>query len=140
MNEKKYMRLWTITVPVAAWLFYLGSAVFSSGFYSVILSILLLGSVLAAVYHSEVVAHRLGEPFGTLLLAFAITVIEVGLIISIMMGAKGLETITLARDTVFAAVMIILTGIVGACIVIGSLRYREQVFTLQGVSTALITF
>ncbi len=139
MNEKKYMRLWTITVPVAAWLFYLGSAVFSSGFYSVILSILLLGSVLAAVYHSEVVAHRLGEPFGTLLLAFAITVIEVGLIISIMMGAKGLETITLARDTVFAAVMIILTGIVGACIVIGSLRYREQVFTLQGVSTALIT-
>lgn len=56
-----------------------------------------------------------------------------------MMGAKNLETITLARDTVFAAVMIILTGIVGICIVIGSLKYKEQVFTLQGVSTALIT-
>jgi Ca2+:H+ antiporter len=98
----------------------------------VILTLFLMGSVLAAVYHSEVIAHRLGEPFGTLLLAFAITVIEVGLIISIMMGAKGLETITLARDTVFAAVMIILTGIIGSCIVIGSLRYREQSFTLTG--------
>lgn len=139
MNEKKYIRLWTVFVPVSAWLFYSGSAVFSSGYYSAILAILLLGSVLAAVYHSEVIAERLGEPFGTLLLAFAITVIEVGLVISIMMGAKGLETITLARDTVFAAVMLILTGIVGSCIVIGSLRYREQVFTLQGVSTALIT-
>ncbi|UKB82074.1 ionic transporter y4hA [Chryseobacterium sp. MEBOG06] len=139
MNTKKYLGMWTLFVPILAWLFYFGNAVFSSGFYSVILALFLMGSVLAAVYHSEVIAHRLGEPFGTLLLAFAITVIEVGLIISIMMGAKGLETITLARDTVFAAVMIILNGIIGSCIVIGSLRYREQSFTLQGVSTALIT-
>ncbi|WP_228442249.1 hypothetical protein [Chryseobacterium nematophagum] len=122
-----------------AWIFYFADAVFSSGYYSLFLTLLLLGSVLAGVYHSEVIAHRLGEPFGTLLLAFAITVIEVGLIISIMIGTKGLGTITLARDTVFAAVMIILTGIIGICIVIGSLRYREQTFTLQGVSTALIT-
>ncbi|UWX61294.1 ionic transporter y4hA [Chryseobacterium oranimense] len=139
MNIKKYLWMWTFMVPILAWLSYVGNSVFSSGYYSVILALFLMGSVLAAVYHSEVIAHRLGEPFGTLLLAFAITVIEVGLIISIMMGAKGLETITLARDTVFAAVMIILTGIIGSCIVIGSLRYREQSFTLQGVSTALIT-
>ncbi|WP_426478181.1 calcium:proton antiporter [Chryseobacterium sp. CBSDS_008] len=139
MNIKKYLGMWTFLVPVLAWLFYAGNSVFSSAYYSVILALFLMGSVLAAVYHSEAIAHRLGEPFGTLLLAFAITVIEVGLIISIMMGAKGLETITLARDTVFAAVMIILTGIIGGCIVIGSLRYREQSFTLQGVSTALIT-
>ncbi|MDQ0781287.1 calcium:proton antiporter [Chryseobacterium sp. W4I1] len=131
--------MWTFLIPILAGLSYVGNSVFSSGYYSVILALFLMGSVLAAVYHSEVIAHRLGEPFGTLLLAFAITVIEVGLIISIMMGAKGLETITLARDTVFAAVMIILTGIIGSCIVIGSLRYREQSFTLQGVSTALIT-
>lgn len=131
--------MWTFLVPILAWLSYFGNPVFSSGYYSVILALFLMGSVIAAVYHSEVIAHRLGEPFGTLLLAFAITVIEVGLIISIMMGAKGLETITLARDTVFAAVMIILNGIIGSCIVIGSLRYREQSFTLQGVSTALIT-
>lgn len=137
--KKKYLSGWTVVIPVLAWIFYFANTVFSSGFYSLILSVLLLGSVLAAVYHSEVIAHRLGEPFGTLLLAFAITVIEVGLIISIMMGAEGLETVTLARDTVFAAVMIILTGIIGICIVIGSLRYREQTFTLQGVSTALIT-
>nr|WP_323136867.1 hypothetical protein [Chryseobacterium sp. MMS21-Ot14] len=133
------MRYWTIVVPVLSWLLYFGSFIFSSGYYSILLAVLLLGSVITAVYHSEVLAHRLGEPFGTLLLAFAITVIEVGLIISIMMGAKGLETITLARDTVFAAVMFILNGIIGICIVIGSLRYREQAFTLKGVSTALIT-
>lgn len=139
MNTKKYLGMWTFLVPILAWLFYFGNPVFASGYYSAILALFLMGSVLAAVYHSEVIAHRLGEPFGTLLLAFAITVIEVGLIISIMMGAKGLETITLARDTVFAAVMIILNGIIGSCIVIGSLRYREQSFTLQGVSTALIT-
>lgn len=139
MNKKKYLGMWTFLVPILAWLFYFGNPVFASGYYSAILALFLMGSVLAAVYHSEVIAHRLGEPFGTLLLAFAITVIEVGLIISIMMGAKGLETITLARDTVFAAVMIILNGIIGSCIVIGSLRYREQSFTLQGVSTALIT-
>lgn len=139
MNIKKYLGMWAFSVPILAWLSYMGSFVFSSGYYSVLLAFFLMGSILAAVYHSEVIAHRLGEPFGTLLLAFAITVIEVGLIISIMMGAKGLETVTLARDTVFAAVMIILTGIIGSCIVIGSLRYREQSFTLQGVSTALIT-
>ncbi|WP_312900067.1 calcium:proton antiporter [Chryseobacterium taichungense] len=139
MIKKKYLMMWTIVVPILAWIFYFANAVFSSGYYSVILAVLLLGSVLTAVYHSEVIAQRLGEPFGTLLLAFAITVIEVGLIISIMMGAKGLETVTLARDTVFAAVMIILTGIIGSCIVTGSIRYREQTFTLQGVSTALIT-
>ncbi len=139
MNQHKYLRYWTIVVPLLSWLFYFGSFIFSSGVYSVLLTVLLLGSVLTAVYHSEVLAHQLGEPFGTLLLAFAITVIEVGLIISIMLGAEGLETITLARDTVFAAVMLILNGIIGICIVIGSIRYREQAFTLKGVSTALIT-
>jgi Ca2+:H+ antiporter len=139
MKKKNYIGMWTYLVPIFAWLSYFGNSLFSSGYYSVILALFLMGSVLAAVYHSEVIAHRLGEPFGTLLLAFAITVIEVGLIISIMMGAKGLETITLARDTVFAAVMIILNGIIGTCIIMGSLRYREQSFTLQGVSTALIT-
>ncbi|MCJ8154177.1 ionic transporter y4hA [Chryseobacterium sp. SSA4.19] len=139
MKQIKYLHYWTIVIPILSWLFYFGSFFFSSGYYSILLTVLLLGSVITAVYHSEVLAHRLGEPFGTLLLAFAITVIEVGLIISIMLGAKGLETITLARDTVFAAVMLILNGIIGICIVIGSLRYREQAFTLKGVSTALIT-
>lgn len=82
MNQHKYLRYWTIVVPLLSWLFYFGSFIFSSGYYSILLTALLLGSVLTAVYHSEVLAHQLGEPFGTLLLAFAITVIEVGLIIS----------------------------------------------------------
>ncbi|MFD2523907.1 calcium:proton antiporter [Emticicia soli] len=139
MKKKIYLLLWTILVPSLAWLAYFGNAYFANTYYSGLLALFLIGSVLAAVHHSEVVAYRLGEPFGTLLLAFAITVIEVALIISIMLGAKGLETISLARDTIFAAVMIILTGIIGGCIIIGSLKYREQSFTLQGVSTALIT-
>lgn len=126
-------------IPVLSWVAYLGNHYFSGTFYSMLLSLFLVGSVLAAVHHSEVIAYRVGEPFGTLLLAFAITVIEVALIISIMLGAKGLETITLARDTVYAAIMIILTGIIGSCIIVGSVKFKVQYFTLQGVSTALIT-
>jgi Ca2+:H+ antiporter len=101
-------------------------------------AIALIGSVLAAVHHAEVVAHRVGEPFGTLLLAVAVTVIEVSLIVSLML-AGGAETAALARDTVFAAVMIILTGIVGACLIVGGARFGEQKFGLHGVSASLAT-
>ncbi|ATL43453.1 ionic transporter y4hA [Elizabethkingia sp. HX WHF] len=139
MKNKIYLLGWTIILPVMAWVVYLFHNVFTGHFYSLVLVFFLISSVLAAVYHSEIIAYRVGEPYGTLLLAFAITVIEAALIISIMLSSKGLESISLARDTVFAAVMIILTGIIGVCIIVGSLKYREQVFTLQGVSTALIT-
>ena len=98
----------------------------------------LIGGVLAAVHHAEVVAHRVGEPFGTLVLAVAVTVIEVALIVSLML-AGGPETTALARDTVFAAVMIILTGIVGLCLLLGGARHREQSFGLHGVSASLAT-
>lgn len=97
----------------------------------------LVGVVLAAVHHAEVVAHRVGEPFGTLILAVAITIIEVSLIVSIML-TEGESAAALARDTVFAAVMIILTGMVGLCLLVGGYRYREQVFVKEGVSAALI--
>ena len=98
----------------------------------------LIGAVLVAVHHAEVVAHKLGEPFGTLLLAVAITVIEVALILSLML-AGGAETAALARDTVFAAVMIIVSGIVGLCLLIGGVLYKEQVFKLHGANAALTT-
>jgi Ca2+:H+ antiporter len=98
--------------------------------------IVLIGSVIAAVHHAEVVAHRLGEPFGTLVLAVAVTVIEVSLIISLMLNG-GPESASLARDTVFAAIMLILNGIVGLCLLAGGLRHHEQRFTLRGVSAAL---
>ena len=96
----------------------------------------LVGTVFAAVYHAEVVAHRVGEPFGSLVLAMAVTVIEVALIVSVMVGG-GVETAGLARDTVFAAVMIVCNGIVGLCLLAGGLRHREQVFHLQGAQAAL---
>lgn len=99
-------------------------------------AVILVGSVIAAVHHAEVVAHSVGEPFGTLLLAVAVTVIEVSLIVSLMLSA-GADTATLARDTVFAAIMLILNGIVGLCLLAGGLRHHEQRFTLRGVSAAL---
>ncbi len=98
----------------------------------------LLACVVAGVHHAEVVAHRTGEPYGTLILAVAITVIEVGLIVSLML-AGGAATTALARDTVFAAVMLILNGIVGLCLLLGGGRFREQEFGLYGVSASLAT-
>ena len=97
---------------------------------------LLIGTVFCAVHHAEVIALRIGEPMGSLVLAVAVTVIEVSLIIAIMVAAPegGSEV---ARDTVFAAVMIVLTGIVGVCLLTGALRHREQEFHAQGTNGAL---
>jgi Ca2+:H+ antiporter len=92
--------------------------------------------VFAAVYHAEVVAHRTGEPFGTLVLAVAVTIIEVALIVSVMVSAPA-EKAGLARDTVFAAVMIVCNGIVGVCLLWGGVRHHEQGFQLRGASAAL---
>ncbi len=90
------------------------------------------------MHHAELVAHRVGEPFGTFLLALAVTVIEVGLIVTLMLqGKAGAET--LARDTVFSAVMIILNGLMGICMLVGALRHREQTFQQAGVSASLAT-
>ena len=91
----------------------------------------LVAAVVAAVHHAEVVAHRVGEPFGTLVLALAVTVIEAALILSMML-AGGAETATLPRDTIFAAVMIICNGVVGACLVLGGWRHGEQSFRVEG--------
>ncbi|MEB0233370.1 ionic transporter y4hA, partial [Undibacterium sp. 10I3] len=82
--------------------------------------------------------YKIGEPFGTLLLALAVTLIEVALIVSLML-AGGEVTAGLARDTVFAAIMVILTGIIGLCLLFGGIRHGEQSFGLQGASTALAT-
>jgi Ca2+:H+ antiporter len=138
MPFKLPLPLWTLVAPVLAWLAYGGILLGGAGAYSLVLAIALIGSVMAAVYHAEVVAHRVGEPFGTLVLAIAVTIIEVSLIVSLML-AGGPETAALARDTVFAAVMIILTGIIGLCLLSGGARFKEQVFGIQGVSTALVT-
>jgi Ca2+:H+ antiporter len=105
---------------------------------AVALALVLAGTVLAAVHHAEVVAHRVGEPFGSLVLAVAVTVIEVGLIVSLMVsGGEGTET--LARDTVFAAVMITVNGILGLSLLLGAMRFGLARFNAEGAGAALAT-
>ena len=103
--------------------------------FAAVLLVILFGTVFAAVHHAEVIAERIGEPYGTLLLTLAVTVIEVALIATIMLGEK--PTPTLARDTVFAVVMIVCNGLVGVCILAGGLRYREQDFQVTGSNVYL---
>jgi Ca2+:H+ antiporter len=98
--------------------------------FALALLVILFGTVFAAVHHAEAIAERIGEPYGTLLLTLAVTVIEVALIATIMLGDK--EVPTLARDTVFAVVMIVCNGLVGICILAGGLRYREQDVQVAG--------
>ena len=102
----------------------------------IVLGLILAGAVMAAVYHAEVLAHYLGEPFGTLLLALAVTVIETSLIVSIMLGEGG-DSQALARDTLIAAIMITINGIVGICLLAGGRRHHEQSYTQSGVSAGL---
>ncbi|MFZ9667473.1 MAG: calcium:proton antiporter [Steroidobacteraceae bacterium] len=104
----------------------------------VLVVIALVATVLAAVYHAEVIAERVGEPYGTLVLAVAVTIIEVALIISLMLSTET-PVSTIVRDTVFAAVMIITTGMVGVCMLAGAWQHGEQTFTRRGVSAALAT-
>ena len=104
----------------------------------VVVAALLAAAVLAAVHHAEVVAHAVGEPYGSLVLAVAVTVIEVGLIVTLMVSGKE-GAATLARDTVFAATMITVNGIVGISILVGSLRHGLVVFNKEGTGSALAT-
>lgn len=139
MTSAPTLPIWVVAAPIAGWIL-LGGAQLAGGtsLYTVLLIVALLSGVLAAVHHAEVVAHRVGEPYGTLVLAVAVTVIEVALIVALMV-AGGPATAALARDTVFAAVMIILNGMVGLCLLAGGSRFREQSFGQFGVSASLAT-
>ena len=130
------MRYWPRLVPpialavlAAAWFLPLGPVLLAASIA------LIVASVLASVHHAEVVAHRVGEPFGTLVLALAITAIEVALIVSLML-AGGSDQAALARDTIYATVMIIVSGVVGICVFVGGLRYGEQEFRIEGAGPA----
>ena len=112
----------SLAMPLNAWL----------------VAFILAGAVVAAVHHAEVIAHRVGEPFGTLILALAVTVIEVGLILTLMQ-AEPEKAQTLARDTVFAAVMVILNLLMGLCLLSGAIRHHEQRFQRTGIGAALAT-
>jgi Ca2+:H+ antiporter len=139
MKPSTPIPIWTIAAPIFAGLVLLaaGLGVEGGGLIVAFISLGLAGSVFAAVHHAEAIAHRVGEPYGTLVLALAVTLIEVALIVSLM-TAGGEEAAGLARDTVFAAVMIILNGIIGLCLLVGGLKHREQTFSLDGVSAALV--
>ena len=101
-----------------------------------VVTVFLAGAVLAAVHHAEVVAHRVGEPYGSLVLAVAVTVIEVALIVTLMIAGAGAAE-TLARDTVFAAVILTCNGIVGLSIVAGTRHGAVVSFNAEGAGAAL---
>ncbi|MGA0611564.1 calcium:proton antiporter [Caldimonas sp. KR1-144] len=126
----------TVTPLAAAAVLGLALAIGASTAIAALCAVALFAAVTAAVHHAEVIAHRVGEPFGTLVLAVAITVIEVALIVSMMM-AGGDDKATLPRDTIYSAVMIICTGVVGICLVVGGLHHHEQSFRLDGANSAL---
>src|SRR5450756_1310547 len=129
--------------PALAVLFFAGATALGITFtpsaaglaFAAVLLVILFGTVFAAVHHAEVIAHRIGEPYGTLLLTLAVTVIEVALIATIMLGDTAVPT--LARDTVFAVVMIVCNGLVGVCILLGGLKFREQDFSVPGANLYL---
>ncbi|MFI7589184.1 calcium:proton antiporter [Spongisporangium articulatum] len=134
------MRRWTTLAPVLSVLLLAGTWGRKDlpGVVVAVVAVVLAGAVLAAVHHAEVVAHRVGEPYGSLVLAVAVTVIEVGLIVTLMVsGGDGTET--LARDTVFAAVMITCNGIVGLSLLIGAFRRGTASFNAEGTGGALAT-
>src|ERR1700761_2612570 len=137
-------------MPASAWIFpalavLLFAAVTVTGYgftpspggivFAILLLVILFGTVFAAVHHAEIIAHRIGEPFGTLLLTLSVTIIEVAMIETLLLSGKANPA--LARDTVFAVVMIVCNGLVGVCILTGGLRFREQEFQVPGANLYL---
>ncbi|MGU3390905.1 calcium:proton antiporter [Sphingomonas sp. M1A8_2b] len=136
MPDRMALPIWTLIAPVLGLVAVLVGLAKMGTLGTAAAVIVLIGSVLAAVHHAEVIAHKVGEPFGTLVLAIAVTVIEVSLIVSLMLSNAG-DATALARDTVFAAIMIILNFIIGLCLLAGAVRHHEQRFTQTGMSAAL---
>jgi Ca2+:H+ antiporter len=136
-TRSRFLGAWTWLVPSLAFVLLVVAMVVGVGLpLALLCAIGVIGSVIAAVHHAEVVAHRVGEPYGTLVLALAVTVIEVSLILSIMFGG-GPDVAVLPRDTIYAAVMIICNGVVGLCVLVGGIVHREQTFRVEGSGAGL---
>jgi Ca2+:H+ antiporter len=131
---------WTIVLPLASVVLialYFGGLLPKEGVLRIgIEAVLLCGAIFAAVHHAEVVSARVGEPFGSIILAVAVTIIEVGLIVALMLAADDGGP-TIARDTVYAAVMLVLTGLIGLCLVLGGHKHFEQKIRVSGTSSYL---
>jgi Ca2+:H+ antiporter len=129
---------WTYIAPVFAWIFYLIAPIGTGTVVNILAVGFLIVGVLSAVHHAEVVAHKVGEPYGTIILAVAVTLLEASIIVSLMLTA-GVGAETYARDTLFAAVMLILNGILGVSMLVGAVRHKEQVFETKSVTIALVS-
>ena len=128
---------WSLGIPLLGWLLLVAHAVIGfQGLSLILLALALGGTVFSAVHYAEVVAHKVGEPFGTLVLAVAVTIIEVAMIASVLL-TKGNQNQAVARDTIFAVVMMVCTGLVGLCITVGAWKHRVQGFNVKGSTGAL---
>ena len=133
------MSLWPWWVPILAILGVVASSALPlTPWVLVGCGVALIGAVIASVHHAEVVAHRLGEPMGTVVLSLCVTVIEVALISTVMLsGAPGAAS--LPRDTIFSVIMITCGGVIGLSLIIGAGRHREQAFNVLGSNASLAT-
>jgi Ca2+:H+ antiporter len=135
VNQSVALRTWPLWLPVLAASILAASLIEqTTAFFELIKVAALLGAVISAVHHAEVIAQKVGEPYGTLVLALAVTVIEVALILSLML-TNATNAASIPRDTVYAAVMIICNGVVGLCVLIGGLHHREQTFRIEGTGS-----
>lgn len=129
---------WTYLAPFISWALYFLVPTGGNIFFNLLAVGALIAGVLSAVHHAEVVAHRVGEPYGTIILAVAVTLLEASIIVSLMLTG-GAGTDTYARDTLFAAVMLILNGILGVSMLVGATKYKEQNFETKSVTIALVS-
>lgn len=136
-NSQRTLLMWTRLAPLSSLVVLIAALLLGVGtFLGVLCCVALVAAVLVSVHHAEVIAHRVGEPFGTLVLALSVTGIETALILSMML-AGGDDMATLPRDAIYAAVMITCTGVVGICILMGALVHRQQTFKVEGAGAGL---
>lgn len=129
---------WSYIIPVISWIFYLLTPIGTNFIVNLLAVGALIAGVLLSVHHAEVVAHKVGEPYGSIILALAVTALEASIVVSLMLaGGAGAETY--ARDTLLAAVMLILNGILGISMLAGALKFKEQVFEIKSVTIALVS-
>ena len=117
------------------WMTMLGNPLWFAGISIWLFGVILFASI-GAVRHAEILAGKLGEPYGTLILTIAVTTIEVTMIASVMLSGENNQEF--ARDTMFAVVMIVVNGLVGLSLLLGALRFHEQQYNLQGANAYLV--
>ena len=138
MKKIRKLYQWTTSIPLLACIVYLSGYLDNHYIFQIIAGLLLIFCVMSAVHHSEIIAYRVGEPYGTIILAVSVTIIEVAIIISLMISG-GSEAASFARDTVYSATMLILNGIVGLCLFIGGRKFHTQTFSPHSVKIALVS-